>query len=305
MKIVISGGTGFIGRALVGLLRHEGHDVFILTRRAARHIPGVTVVRWDGSTRGSWERIVNGADALINLAGESIADRRWTRTRKQAIVDSRVGTTRLLVEACTTLSNAPRILINASAIGYYGSRGDELLSEPSEAGSGFLAELCREWEQAALEAESLGMRVIRLRTGMVLDRDGGALPRMMLPFRLFLGGPVAPGTQWVSWIHLDDVIRLIDWAIHTPSVTGAVNAVAPGAVQMHTFAAALGQALGRPSWLPIPTPALRLALGELSTLLTSGQRVQPAAALAHGFSFRYTSLLPALSNIAAHDATPA
>jgi uncharacterized protein len=301
MKIVVTGGTGFIGRPLCRLLSTNGHDVILITRQSdLRPAPidaGVTSVRWDGITRGSWEHALNGAGAVINLAGEPIADRRWTAARKKAIVQSRVGTTRLLVDACASLPSVPPVLINGSAIGYYGPRGDALLHEDADIGSGFLADLCRDWEQAAIAGEQLGMRVVRVRIGMVLGLEGGALPRMLFPFRLFLGGPIAPGTQWVSWIHLEDLARLLQWTVTTASVTGAVNAVSPHPIHMQEFATTLGKILGRPSWLPVPSFVLRVALGELSTLLTTGQRVDPSVALKAGFTFWYPHLLPALSEI--------
>ena len=301
MKIVVSGGTGFIGKPLCRSLSASGHDVILLTRQSNVQLTStgthVRAVHWDGVTRGPWEHALNGADAVINLAGKPIADRRWTAARKKAIVQSRVGTTRLLVDACASLPSVPPVLINGSAIGYSGPRDNQPLREDDHIGSGFLADLCRDWEQAAMAGERLGMRVVRVRIGMVLGRDGGALPRMFLPFHLFLGGPIAPGTQWVSWIHLEDLARLLQWAVTTASVTGAVNAVSPHPIHMQEFAATLGKALGRPSWLPVPAFALRVVLGELSTLLTTGQRVDPSVALKAGFTFWYPHLLPALSEI--------
>ena len=301
MKIVVSGGTGFIGKPLCRSLSASGHDVILLTRQSNVQLTStgthVRVVHWDGMTRGPWEYALNGADAVINLAGKPIADRRWTVASKKAIVQSRIGATRLLVEACASLPNVPPVLVSGSAIGYYGPRDDQPLREDDPIGSGFLADLCRDWEQVAMEGERLGMRVVRVRIGMVLGRDGGALPRMLLPFRLFLGGPISPGTQWVSWIHLEDLARLLQWAVTTASVTGAVNAVSPHPIHTQEFAATLGKALGRPSWLPVPAFALRVVLGELSTLLTTGQRVEPSVALKHGFTFWYPHLLPALSEI--------
>lgn len=301
MRIVVAGATGFIGRPLCRFLVEEGHQVTALSRapeKACAHLPPtVAIVGWDGATRGPWERSLEGAGALINLSGEPIAEGRWTAARKQTLRESRIGTTRLLVQTLSRLSSKPRTLINASAIGYYGPRDSTPVTEETPPGSDFLAHLCVDWEQEVMQAEALGLRVVRLRIGMVLGNDGGALPRMLLPFRFFLGGPVLPGHQWVSWIHRQDLIGLVHWTLAHPTFSGPVNAVAPGAVTMREFCRTLGRVLGRPSWLPVPELALRLALGELATLLTTGQRVEPAIALRGGFVFQYASLEPALKGI--------
>jgi uncharacterized protein (TIGR01777 family) len=301
MNVVVTGGTGFIGRPLCVALCQDAHTVTLLTRRPAEahHVFGraVTVVEWNSRERGTWEKTLEAADAVINLAGAPIADARWTAARKRLLTDSRVSTTRLLVEALSRRSSKPRTLISASGIGYYGASDDRILDEGAVRGQGFLADLCLEWEAAALAAASFGTRVVILRTGMVLEQDGGALPKMVLPFRLFAGGPIMPGTQWVSWIHRRDHIGVIQWALATPSVSGPVNAVAPGAVTMEMFCNDLGRVLHRPSWLPVPGFALQAALGELGTLMTTGQRVDPAKALAGGYTFQYPTLEPALRAI--------
>lgn len=303
MKIVVSGGTGFIGRPLCASLCQEGHRVTLLTRRKeeAQRLFGsaVTAVEWNGKEAGAWENCLEGADAVINLAGAPIADARWTDTRKRLLIESRILTTRLLVETLSRRSSKPRILISASGIGYYGASDDRLLDEGAARGQGFLADLCLAWEAEALRAAEFGVRVVTLRTGMVLERDGGALPKMLLPFRLFVGGPIMPGTQWVSWIHRRDHIGLIQWLLAMPSVSGPVNAVAPEAVTMNRFCKVLGQVLHRPSWLPLPGFALQVALGELATLMTRGQRVNPAKALSGGYVFHYPTLEPALRAILA------
>jgi uncharacterized protein (TIGR01777 family) len=302
MQIVMTGGTGFIGRPLCAALCQEGHRVTILTRRieAQRSSDStVTAIEWNGREAGAWERCLEGADAVINLAGAPIADGRWNDARKQLLMESRVLTTRLLVEALSRRSSKPRTLINASGIGYYGASDDRLLDEGAARGQGFLADLCLAWEAEALRAAEFGVRVVMLRTGMVLEQDGGALPKMLLPFRLFAGGPILPGTQWVSWIHRLDHIGLIKWAITTPSVSGPVNAVAPEAVTMKQFCGSIGRILHRPSWLPVPGFALQMALGELGTLMTTGQHVTPAKALSRGYVFRYPKLESALQAILA------
>ncbi len=301
MQIVMTGGTGFIGRSLCASLRQEGHRVILLSRKReeAQRLCGstVTTVEWNGREAGTWEHCLEGTDAVINLAGAPIADGRWTEARKQHLLESRVLSTRLLVEALSRSSSKPRTLVSASGIGYYGASDDRVLDESAARGQGFLPDLCLAWEAEALRAAGCGVRVVTLRTGMVLERDGGALPKMLLPFQLFIGGPIMPGSQWVSWIHRDDHIGLTKWILKTPGVSGPVNAVSPEAVTMNRFCEALGRVLHRPSWLPVPGFALSLALGELGTLMTTGQRVNPAKALSGGYVFRYPTLEPGLQAI--------
>ena len=301
LQIVVTGGTGFIGRPLCVSLCREGHRVTLLTRRKeeVQRLWGsaVTAVEWNSREAGTWEHCLESADAIINLAGAPIADGRWTDARKRLLTDSRVLTTRLLAEALSRCRSKPRTLVSASGIGYYGLSDHRVLDEGSARGAGFLADLSCAWEAEALRAGESGMRVVLLRTGMVLEQDGGALPKMLLPFRFFAGGPIMPGTQWVSWIHRRDHIGLIQWVLTTPSISGPVNAVAPGAVTMNQFCEAIGRVLHRPSWLPVPGFALHLALGELGTLMTTGQRVNPAKALSRGYVFHYPKLEPALQAI--------
>jgi uncharacterized protein (TIGR01777 family) len=251
-------------------------------------------VEWNGRDTGPWERALDGADAVINLAGAPIADARWTDAHKQILTDSRVFTTRLLVRALSLRSSRPATLISASGIGYYGASDDRLLDEGAARGTGFLADLCLAWEAEAMRAAEFGTRVVILRTGMVLEADGGALAKMLLPFKLFAGGPIMPGTQWVSWIHRNDHIGLIKWALTTATVSGPINAVAPESVRMNTFCEILGRVLHRPSWLPVPSVAMNILLGELGTLMTTGQRVIPKKAMAGGYTFRYPTLESAL-----------
>jgi uncharacterized protein (TIGR01777 family) len=234
---------------------------------------------------------------VINLAGEPIAAGRWTPERKQLIVDSRVNTTRLMVQALSRLSKRPRVFISASGVGYYGTSAERVFDESDGPGSDFFANLCRSWEETALAARSSHTRVVCLRIGMVLERDGGALAKMVPPFRAFVGGPISPGSQWVSWIHRADLIGLIEWALAHERVAGPVNAVAPGVVTMKEFCRTLGAALKRPSWLPVPEFALRLAFGEMASFMTSGQRVVPKAGIDKGFHFRYPQLDLALRAI--------
>lgn len=301
MHVVVTGGSGFIGRALCRSLSQKGHRVTVLTThgRAASQLFGasVTTVQWNGRDGGAWETSLEGTDAVVNLAGAPIADGRWTNARKRLLTESRVGLTKRLVEAISQRSAKPRVLISASGIGYYGANDDVVLTETAPRGDGFLAELCVEWEREARRASDFGSRVVLLRTGMVLERDGGALPKMLLPFRLFAGGPIMPGTQWVSWIHRDDHIGLIEWALATPPVSGPINAVAPEPERMKAFCSTLGRVLHRPSWLPVPESLLFLGLGELGTVMTTGQRVSPQKALHGGYMFKYPTLEPALRAI--------
>lgn len=298
MNIVVAGGTGFVGRALCMALSQRGHRVSILTRNSVGAAPlfgnNMLSVEWNGRDTGPWERALEGADAVINLAGAPIADARWTDERKRLLTESRVLTTRLLVRALSSRSSKPRVFISASGIGYYGTSDDRLLDEGAARGTGFLADLCLAWEAEAMRAAEFGTRVVILRTGMVLEADGGALAKMLLPFKLFAGGPIMPGTQWVSWIHRSDHIGLIQWALTTATVSGPINAVAPEPVRMKTFCEILGQAMHRPSWLPVPGIALNFLLGELGTLMTTGQRVIPKKAMAGGYAFRYPTLESAL-----------
>lgn len=303
MHVVMTGGTGFIGRALCMSLSRKGHRVTLLTRKrqaASRLVgPSVTTVEWNGRDSGAWEERLEGADAIINLAGAPLADARWTHARKRLLTDSRVQLTRRLVEGISRRSAKPRVLISASGIGYYGPSDERVLSESAPQGEGFLADLCVAWEGEARRAAEFGTRVVLLRTGMVLERDGGALPKMLLPFRLYLGGPIMPGTQWVSWIHRKDHVGLMEWALTTTTVSGPINAVAPEPERMQAFCATVGRVLRRPCWLPVPETVLSLALGELGTVMTTGQRVSPQTALEHGYVFQYPSLEPALRAILA------
>ena len=296
MRLVVTGGTGFIGSALCRVLEETGHELVILSR-TTRPQPGGRrrLVVWQPPASGPWERELDGADGVIHLAGESVVGKRWTPAQKQRLAESRVKSTRAIVAAITRAARKPAVLLNASAIGYYGPHGDESLDEDALPGSDFLAQVCQQWEDAARDAEPLGVRVVRLRIGIVLDCDGGALAKMLPAFRLGLGGPVGTGRQWMSWIHRDDVVGLIRWALEDARVNGAMNAAAPNPVTMRQFASTLGRVLRRPAVLPVPGAMLRLLLGEMAQLLLTGQRVMPAKAQALGYGFRYPTLEEALS----------
>jgi uncharacterized protein (TIGR01777 family) len=294
---VIAGGTGFVGKRLCERLLQHGHQVSVLSRDAASarsSLPAsVDVQTWDPA--GPPPQLPEGTGAIVNLAGESIAGGRWTEQRKVRIRESRMQATDALVEAIRAASLRPSVLVNASAVGYYGPRGDEPLSEDAAPGRGFLTDTVLEWEHRARAAEALVARVVLLRIGVVLGRDAGALPQMSIPFKLFVGGPVASGKQWMSWIHIDDVVGMIVWAIENPQVSGPVNAVAPQALTNAEFSKEIGRALGRPSWLSAPAFALELLFGEMAeALLINGQRVVPTRAQELGYSFEYPTARAAL-----------
>jgi|SRR5687767_11078891 len=304
MKIVISGGSGFLGSPLAEVYAEEGQDVRVLTRKLkpgeARHesgtgMPGVTSVGWapDGREDASaaLTAVVDDADAVVNLAGESIGDRRWTAQRKALLRDSRIHATRALVGAILAAPKPPRVLISASGVGYYGASGDEPRTEDSPAGNDFLAHMAEDWEAEARRAASAGTRVVLLRTGMVIERSGGALAKLVPPFRFFAGGPLGSGRQYMSWIHRLDYVEMVRWLVETPAVEGAVNATAPHPVTNREFARALGRALHRPAFIPAPSFALKMLLGEMAgPLVLTGQRVIPARALSHGYHFRYPEI---------------
>lgn len=292
MTIVLAGGTGFLGRALHAALEGAGHRVLVLTRAPRSASRGQ--IRWtpDG-TSGDWAQALDGADALVNLAGEGIADRRWNEARKQALRSSRLQATRSLVAALSAIARPPAVLVSGSAVGYYGDRRDEIVTESTPAGTDFLAALCADWEQEADRASSI-TRVAIVRTGIVMHPDGGALRSMLPPFRLGAGGPLGTGTQFMSWIHLDDWVALTSWLIAEPNARGAFNGTAPVPVTNRAFTRALGRALHRPALLRMPAFALRLLAGELAESLLTGQRAVPARAEEMGFGFRFREIEPAL-----------
>ncbi|GJL62971.1 MAG: epimerase [Nitrospirales bacterium] len=300
MNIIVAGGTGFIGHHVSQTMIENQHDVTVLSRNPAQSRDHVhreaSITDWD-TLRNKIEETTGGVDAIINLAGTPIADARWTSSRKQLLIDSRVETTRRLVETIGSVSIKPKTLINASGIGFYGADKSITMTESSPPGEGFLAELSQKWEREAYHASDHGVRVICLRMGMVLGSDGGALSKMKTPFKLFVGGPIAPGTQKVSWIHLDDLARLMMWLLDKPTLSGPINAVAPQFVSMSEFCKRLGEALHRPSWLPVPAFALNVMLGELAEMLTTGQQVEPRTITQEGFSFRYPNLREALQSL--------
>jgi len=294
MRITVTGASGFIGRRLIERLESGGCALRVAGRKPVGNLP---FFFWEACAENlPPEESLRGAEAVIHLAGESVAQR-WTSEAKRRIRTSRVDGTRRLVEALSRLPRRPGVLVCASAIGIYGSRGDEILTEQSPSGEGFLAEVCREWEEVAAAAETLGVRVVRLRTGMVLGRDGGALVRMLWPFRLGLGGRLGSGRQWMSWIHRDDLVELIRFTAEQPAVRGAVNAVAPHPVTNAEFTRQLAATLRRPAVFPVPAFALRALFGEMASILLDSQRAVPEAAQRAGYRFEHPELGPALRHL--------
>ncbi|NJO46234.1 MAG: TIGR01777 family protein [Oscillatoriales cyanobacterium RM2_1_1] len=309
MKIAITGATGFVGSRLVERLnlessQVEGHQVLVLTRspeRAQRIFPAsayprVEIMGYTPTESGEWQRAIAGCDGVVNLAGAAITDERWTPQRKQEILNSRVKTTEKLVKAIDQAEPRPRVLVNASAIGYYGTSETATFDEASHPGDDFLAQVCQAWEATAAQVKAGGTRLVVLRFGIVLG-DGGALEKMLTPFRLFAGGPLGTGKQWFSWVHREDVVNLILFSLQHPEVEGVLNATAPDPVRMAEFCQTLGQVLNRPSWLPVPGFALEVLLGDSAKLVLEGQQVLPKRTLAANFDYQYPKLEPALREI--------
>jgi uncharacterized protein (TIGR01777 family) len=305
MRVFVTGGTGLIGARLIRKLLGRGDQVVLLTRRyaAARQIvgPECGLVEGDPTQAGDWMKAVADCDAIVNLAGENIFARRWNATFRAALMDSRLQSTKHVVEALaqkpTRADGIPKVLVNASAIGYYGPHGDEELTEDSPPGSDFMAEICVKWEQAARAVESFGARCAILRIGVVLDTEGGALKKLLTPFKLYAGGPVGNGQQWMSWAHHEDITGLLLLALDNADARGSLNGTAPNPVTNRDFGKALGAALHRPAFLPTPAFALRLGLGEVADVITTGQRVLPRRALALGYQFKYPTIDAALRQL--------
>jgi uncharacterized protein (TIGR01777 family) len=295
MKILISGATGLIGTALIKSLEPQGHEIF----RLVRHAPNSQQeVEWSPDRYSIALARIEGFDAVVNLAGESVSEGRWTEEKKRRIRESRVKGTKLLGDALANLAQPPRTFICASATGYYGNRGDEVLTETSPPGTDFLAEVCTEWEKSTALATEKGIRVVNARFGIILDANGGALAKMLPPFRLGAGGKLGSGEQWMSWVALDDVIGALEFALKSDSLKGPVNFVAPNPVTNAEFTKTLGKVLARPTLFPVPKFALRLLFGEMAgALLLSSQRVEPSRLQLAGYSFQFPQLRSALSHL--------
>jgi uncharacterized protein (TIGR01777 family) len=299
MKVVIPGGSGLIGQALCRKLAGDKHQVAILSRNPdkVRGLPaGIEVVKWDGRTSNGWGQLVEGADAIINLAGTNLGEGRWTEERKREILESRLNAGQAVVEAVSKAASKPRALIQASAVGYYGERDNEELTEQTGPGDDFPAHVCIQWEASTEPVDAMGVRRTIIRTGVVLSRRAGALPRMALPFKLFAGGPIGGGKQPFPWIHIEDEARAILWLVEHGGA-GPYNLAAPHVLTNAEFSKVLGRAMGRPSIMPVPAFALKALYGEMSMIVLEGQRATPHRLLSEGFDFRYPEAEAALRDL--------
>ncbi len=301
MRVLIAGGTGLIGTALVKSLRDDGNEVITLTRspeQATNRVSsGVQLERWDGRTAEGWGPLVEEVDAIVNLAGEGIADGRWTAARKRRIRESRVEAGQALVAAVADATSKPDVLIQSSAVGFYGPCADEILTEEAAAGSDFLAEVCFEWEASTADVEDMGVRRPVIRTGVVLSGEGGAFPRMSLPFRLFAGGPLGSGNQYFPWIHIDDEVAAIRLLLSSETAFGPYNLTAPEPLRNRDFVRLLGRAMRRPALIPTPSFALKMIFGEMSTVLLDGQRAVPSRLQRAGFEYLFSGIEDALNDL--------
>ncbi len=300
MEVIITGGTGLIGRALSMALVTRGDKVVVLSRdpEGARNMPpGVRISQWDGRSAAGWTHLVNNADAIINLAGENIAAGQWTAERKRRISESRLNAGKAVMEAIAAVEQKPRVLIQASAVGYYGHRDTEVATEETRPGDNFLAQVVIAWEASTEPVERLGVRRVIIRTGIVLSQDGGALPRMLLPFRFFMGGPLGSGKQLMPWIHIADEVGAILFLLNRDDAVGPFNLTAPGLVTNAEFNRVLGRVIKRPTFMAVPAFALKFVLGEMAQIVLEGQRAIPKRLLELGYAFEFPALEGALRNI--------
>lgn len=299
MNILIAGGTGFVGKALTSYFTRNGHHTYILTRNTQKreNDPYIHHVQWLTDDAPPHEQLPS-IDVVVNLAGESINSGRWNETRKRTIVESRLQATYAIYDLITKMNKKPSILIQASAIGIYGTSLNETFTERCETiGTDFLAQTVKRWEEAGRRIESLGVRTVFMRFGIILGKNGGALPRIVLPYKWFIGGTIGSGQQWLSWVHMDDVIGTIDFVIRHETISGPVNVTAPSPVTMEQFGKTIANILRRPHWLPVPSFALKMLLGEMSMLVLEGQRVIPKKLLQAGYDFSFPTVDQALANI--------
>jgi uncharacterized protein len=301
MRIIITGGSGFIGSRLSDDLIKSGHEVIILSRSPSntrqRFPNGIKVERWDGNTAQNWGNLVNRNSAIINLAGENLSTGQWTTIRKKRIIESRVNAGKAIVDAIQLAKEKPRVLIQASAVGYYGVHQDELIKESQSAGDDYLGVVCTKWEASTSEVEEYGIRRVILRTGLVLDAKQGALPRLALPFKFFVGGKIGSGKQYIPWIHIQDEIRAIKFLLEEEATSGAFNLSTPNPVTNAEFAKTLGRVMKRPSIFPVPSIAIKILFGEMSIVILEGQRAIPDRLQEAGFEFNFPILEDALKNI--------
>jgi uncharacterized protein (TIGR01777 family) len=300
-KVLITGATGLIGKKLYKALVRRGDEVTVFTRsmvKGVQRLPGADeFIEWDYTQKNHWQGHVSGKGAVVHLSGANLFDRRWNKEYKQTIVESRQVSTRNLVDAMEKADKRPGVFICSSAVGYYGDKGDEVVTESAAPGGDFLAEVCKVWESEASKAESLGIRRVSIRTGVVLNKEGGALKKMLLPFRLFAGGPLGSGRQWFPWVHIDDIVRAYLYAIDNEQIEGDINVTAPVPVTMSRFAKALGGVLHRPSLFPVPEFVLRLVAGESASAVVSSIRAIPDKLQKAGFKFSYENVENALKSL--------
>ncbi|MGD1913496.1 MAG: TIGR01777 family oxidoreductase [Rivularia sp. (in: cyanobacteria)] len=304
MKVAITGATGFVGSRLVERLQKQGMKILVLTRNIdhAQRLfptsayPNVEITAYTPTVSGSWQDSIATCEGLVNLAGAPISEGRWTPERKQEILNSRKLTTQKIVEAICSITTKPKVLVNAGAVGFYGTSPNATFDENSPPGSDFLAQVCQDWEAEAQKVTDSGVRLVILRFGIVLGM-GGALGKMIPPFKLFAGGPIGSGEQWFSWIHIDDMVNLILKCLTTPEMSGVYNATAPNPVRMAELSTTVGEVMNRPSWLPVPSFAIEAMLGDGAVLVLEGQKVLPQRTLASGFRYEYSDLKPALEEI--------
>lgn len=301
-RIIVTGATGLVGKHLCTRLMADGYQVVIFSRspqKARQTVPGAAAyVEWNAvNEQGNWINELSKAHGVVHLAGASIFGQRWTESYKARLRDSRIVSTRMLVDAMATLEVKPAVFVSGSAVGYYGSRDDTRLDETAAPGNDFLAKLSVDWEHEAARANTLGIRTVFVRTGIVLDADEGALPLMKMPFLFFMGGPIMPGTQWLSWVHVADEVGIIMLALENEQVHGPINATAPEPQMNRDFCATLGEVLGKPSWMPVPEFSLKMLLGEFADSLVTGQRAIPQKALDMGYQFQYPTAEEALRQL--------
>ncbi len=301
MKLLLAGCTGFIGKELIKNLEKKGHKIILLSRDSQKYHfienENISIKSWDGKTIGEWANEVENIDGIINLSGESVVKKRWDRKQKEILRNSRIDSTKVLIEAIKKAKKKPKVLINASAVGFYGDVKDGEVGESSPMGKGFLAKLCSDWEGTALSAKSEGLRVVILRIGVVLEKEGGAIKSMLPPFLMFAGGPLGSGKQWLPWIHRDDVVNIIIFSLENERIDGPINVSAPEIVDMNSFCSEFGKVLKRPSWAPVPGFGLKILLGEMSDMLLSGQKATPKKLISSGYNFKYPKVNEALKAI--------
>ncbi|GIK67088.1 MAG: epimerase [Chloroflexota bacterium] len=299
MRVIITGGTGLIGSALAKSLLADGHEVIVLSRNpgSAKIEPGVRIENWTARSGDGWSSLITSDTAIINLAGAGIGDKRWSEDRKKLILESRVNAGAAVVDAIEKASEKPRVVIQSSAVGYYGTPGDQILTEDSPAGDDFQADVCKQWEDSTKTVEGMEVRRVVIRSGVVLSMDGGAFPRMLLPFKLMVGGPIGNGSHWFPWIHIDDEIKAIRFLIENEGAKGVFNVMAPNPLTNGDFTHEVGKIMQKPAVIPVPKLALQLMFGEMAIILIEGQRAIPKRLQEHNFEFVYPTVEPALKNL--------